>query len=156
MPQKTHREILYSDKKLPVLILSANLAEKYLGDTPYILISIHNPSDKPIKLNYDQNCVSTLVLSFADAENGSFGGAKFENVFTDDQANQIADFIIKYINQIKLLVVNCQAGMSRSAGAGAAISKVINGEDQLFFDYYRPNSTVRSKVYRALMEKTND
>jgi len=146
-----HREILYKNYELPILILSARHVKNYIGHINYALISIHDPSDYPVTLSYDNKRIAAHVESFRDVEDGSFGGAKFEYSITDEQALSIAQFVKRYKNNIKLLVVNCEAGMSRSAGVGAAISQYYNSNNEELYKYYTPNSTCYRKVYNALL-----
>ena len=47
------------------------------------------------------------------------------------------------------VVLHCDAGMSRSPGLAAALSKVLVGDDTEFFKRYRPNM----RVYRTLLER---
>lgn len=50
------------------------------------------------------------------------------------------------------MVLHCDAGMSRSPGVAAALSKVLVGDDSQFFKRYRPNM----RVYRTLLERYYD
>ena len=141
---KPHRQILYEDSAMPILVLSAGLCKDYIGDRPYILISIHDPSDNPIQFTYDNQRLGSIVLSFRDAEDGDY-------IISDDQAKLIVDFVEKYKDYSKLLVVSCEMGLSRSPAVGAAISKAINGDDMLFYKFYTPNSVVYRKILNVMM-----
>ena len=48
--------------------------------------------------------------------------------------------------------MHCEAGISRSAGAVAALSKVINGDDSYFFKMFLPNRL----VYRLILQEANN
>ena len=50
------------------------------------------------------------------------------------------------VTKVDLIVINCEAGMSRSAGVGAALSKILNGNDTDFFRYFHPNMYIYSKL----------
>jgi len=138
------RDILYKNETLPIQILSQDLAESTVHNVPYAVISITNS----LKYNTpniprNPNRKGVLKLEFADVEEGS-------SAFTDDQASQIVKFVEEQINnEIKILVIHCTMGMSRSAGIGAAISKALNRQDDLFYRYYRPNSICFRKTLDA-------
>jgi len=67
-------------------------------------------------------------------------------MFTDQQAKQILQFINKYGKDVDLIVVHCEAGISRSAGVAGALSLIYNGSDQYYFDNYLPNMLVYRKI----------
>ncbi|MEG7600224.1 hypothetical protein U2057_15460, partial [Listeria monocytogenes] len=61
------------------------------------------------------------------------------------QAIDLARFVIKHYNEgVRLFVIHCEMGYSRSPGIGAAISMFINGENGLFYEHYHPNELVYS------------
>ena len=61
-------------------------------------------------------------------------------------AKEVWAIVDKYKKDVDLIVINCEAGVSRSAGVGAAISKVLNGDDKDFFRYFCPNIFIYRKV----------
>jgi len=71
-------------------------------------------------------------------------------LFTEKDAKKILHFIEKWMDQIDTLIVHCNAGVSRSSGVAAAISKYLYGDDTEYFDSYKynPNTT----VYTVLLE----
>lgn len=64
-----------------------------------------------------------------------------------------ADTILLFVESLKqysnLIIVNCEAGISRSAGVAAALSKIYNGHDSFFFKNFLPNML----VYRTILEE---
>jgi predicted protein tyrosine phosphatase len=70
-------------------------------------------------------------------------------LFTDDQAAQIAAFV-KANDPATTILVNCEAGISRSAAVAAALSKFFNGDDSEMFKHSVPNMFVFRKMLRAL------
>jgi protein-tyrosine phosphatase len=90
-----------------------------------------------------------LRLHFDDVEIGG------KNCITDEQANEISQFIFDVRNKADKIVVHCEAGVSRSAGVAAAIMKYLNGDDWGIFDNprYCPNNTCYRKVLNALYKK---
>ena len=67
-------------------------------------------------------------------------------VFDDSHADKILEFVSTYALDIDLIVVHCEAGISRSAGCAAALSLIYNKEDQYYFDNYLPNMLVYRKI----------
>jgi protein-tyrosine phosphatase len=49
---------------------------------------------------------------------------------------------------LRCIVLHCNAGLSRSPGVAAALSNVLCGNDQSFFERYRPNR----RVYTLLLD----
>lgn len=92
-----------------------------------------------------------LFLHFDDIDaerDGLFYG------MTENDAEKIADFVFRNKEQVSQFVVHCNAGISRSAGVCAAISKFLTGDDEQFFSsHYHPNMHCYRKVLEALHNK---
>lgn len=122
----------------------AILGTQYMAiDEPTIIISITEREGRDLYLKGNDNIKDILYLHFDDEVEGN-------NVITKEQANQIKDFIEKNIN-VPNLIVQCFAGVSRSAGVAAAISLAINGYDSQIFNNgkFVPNMFVYRKVLEA-------
>jgi len=89
---------------------------------------------------------------FDDVDDGE------DNCITYDDALKIASFVFSVKDKADLLIVHCEAGISRSAGVAAAIMKFIDDDDTPIFDdhHYRPNMTCYRKVLRKLFELCED
>jgi hypothetical protein len=114
-------------------------------------ISISDPHKDFIKTNgYFKD---ELFLKFYDVEEpiGNYVP------ITDEQAKYIYDFIIK--NKDSMFLINCEAGVSRSAGVGLAIEYITR--DIFIFEKwehfpskvlshyrYEPNMTVFNKIIK--------
>lgn len=131
-------------------IFSRKCVENYKTDEPHIVISIRNPDSEKANLPALESRKDELFLSFADSGRVGFN-VKEGNLFNKGQAELIWNFVDKYKDEIDLIVINCEAGISRSAGVGAAISKTLNGNDDDFYKYFIPNRL----VYRKMMEVKN-
>jgi predicted protein tyrosine phosphatase len=88
-----------------------------------------------------------LNLSFADVGSKTANGA-----ITPEQAKQIVDFVRDNADEDTLVMINCMAGVSRSAGVAAALTKLALKTDQRFFKRYTPNMLVYRAVLDAGME----
>lgn len=155
------------------VILSEELAETYIENTKHVAISITSPLPtkeyldkygfKPrehILLPENKNRIDSLFLRFDDFSNPNLDSKKIydesglltkvNRLFREEDARLILDFSSKYVDYIKTFVINCQAGISRSAGVGAALAVFYfgNGNDELFFKRFTPNMW----VYRTILK----
>ena len=120
---------------------------------PYAVISITDPNLKHPVLARSENCRAVLPLQFYDVfgraaqvKNGPSGAW-----FTESMAREIAEFVNAQRSQgVNLIVVNCEFGMSRSAGVASALSFFYNQDETFFLVHHRPNSLVRRLVLEAL------
>ena len=74
------------------------------------------------------------------------------HMFSDEQAQQIAEFYNRVKGNVDTLICQCEYGQSRSAGVAAAIIEFTTGKGIRVFvdDRYFPNKFVFRKVYNAL------
>lgn len=123
-------------------IFNRETIEKYDAKEKHIVISIHDPNTTHAILS--ETCkdtrLETLFLVASDTD------GKYGVPFTREMANKVWLLVDKYKDDIDLIVINCEAGISRSAGVGAALSKVLNNDDTDFFRYFRPNMFIYRKV----------
>jgi len=78
------------------------------------------------------------------------GGINFV-FFTEIQARKILKFVEHYQLDVDLVCINCEAGISRSAGIAGALAHIYLGKEaeQYFFDAYYPNRHVYSTILKA-------
>jgi predicted protein tyrosine phosphatase len=135
-------------KKLDIIVCNRDRSEKPF-DFKHIMISISCPND-PVELPNSANRISVLFLKFHDF-NKPIEGYK---IFDEEDAKRIIDFV--NMNQGSKedwkLVVHCDAGISRSAGVAAALSKIFNDDDKYFFKHYLPNSLVYNTILKVYDE----
>jgi protein-tyrosine phosphatase len=139
-------------------------------DEPHIIISIRRPgkhtviqepilegaSDEWIRNNElkakpNESCLGVHFTAFYDLikkENhkkyGSIGP------ITDHQATDIVTFVHKHVDKVKLIVCQCDAGISRSAGLAAGLSVALHADDtHLYKNHYRPNVAVKNAIKKA-------
>lgn len=123
-------------------------------------------SRKEIEDNiYDANIIS--ITSTGQKANIVNNGPTLFLFFDDVEDNEIYGFIpiqkddvvaiVKFVNENKdndkYFIISCDAGISRSAGIAAAISKFLNNDDSEFFNNKRfcPNMTCYRMVLNGLM-----
>jgi len=103
-------------------------------ESPYIF---NNPAN---------GIIEQLRLHFDDVDLGQ------PNCITEEIAGRIAAYIFSLQNVVDKIIVHCEAGISRSAGVGAAIMKYLCDDDWAVFanPRFRPNMICYRKVLNAL------
>lgn len=107
-----------------------------------VLISITDP-DKDHCIPSGKY-VDMLCVKFHDADRQSPG----IQLIDDNISSKIIDFVVKNLN-VDSIIVNCEAGISRSAGVAAALSRIFNGDDS---ELVRAKPFFNRKVYRTILE----
>jgi len=124
------------------------------------LISIHSPEDSPPTLPPCENRLDVLTLGFSDInyipKDPNVAKAMMADVikeihvvyFDDKMAKQILDFVKKRYDDGNDYVIHCDAGISRSPGVAAALSKIYLNDDNWYFERYLPNSLVYTIILK--------
>lgn len=144
---------VFAGEVLNLQVLDRSLARTVTHPEPYAVISIGEPQVKPAPLADSPQCKAVLRLHFSDVASDLPRLRFVTHVapFTPDMAQQIVHFVgVQMQNNVNLIVVHCEAGMSRSAGVAAALSQFYNYDATPFLVYYRPNAHVRRLVLDAL------
>jgi len=136
-------------------ILNIELAEKYEEDRAHVVISILSPGSN-IKLPDNLKRRALLSLQFHDFNDPKLDGREVRNeegklidtlhCFTAKEAQEVVDCIQEWRDKVSVFIIHCEAGISRSAGIGAAIAKILGGDDTPFFKQYVPNSLVYNSI----------
>lgn len=116
-----------------------------------VLISVTDPGSNPLDSNVTKNFFESLNIQFWDIEEkiGNY------DVLTNEQAIELNKFIMQ--NKDLKFLINCEAGISRSAGVGLAIECLINYDGSLYdhqtshsdikaHPRYSPNRVVYNKI----------
>lgn len=120
--------------------------ESYRIDEDCVIISISDLDKEPITFPVNHKIRDVCQLFFEDIDSDSPEAISYE------QAKEIAAFVDKY-NKIAdpiVCYVNCEAGVSRSAGVGAAIAAYYLHDDSWIFKTKIPNRRCYRKVLGAL------
>jgi predicted protein tyrosine phosphatase len=98
------------------------------------------------------NLVGHLQLAFADILSPDDPRA-----FKREHAHRILDFVGGIWDKVDLLMVHCEAGVSRSPAVAAAISQIYLGTDGTFFmpHLYQPNQLVYDMLLETAWERGN-
>lgn len=168
---------------MKIKVLSREEFTKFTGECsePYIAISITDPNSELVMVKTFNTLKYMLSLQFHDVDhrirkqkdckicNGTGKSELFPDVngghcyactdkmdiilFDETLAKNILDFVSRYSYMVDLIVVHCEAGISRSAGCASALSLIYNGEDQYYFDHYLPNMLVYRKIINMAVKK---
>lgn len=92
-----------------------------------VIISVSDPFNEPAHFNKGNNSIKEILyLSFYDISEETkdiFGG--YESM-SPDEAAKIAHFVNKWKDRVDTIWVNCEVGVSRSAGIAIAIMEYLN------------------------------
>jgi len=134
------------------------------SDLPeHIIISITDPDSDPATIPWNAACLGILRLAFWDivdidrlmADKEPDAEYFKKNLMTKEIAQQIHAFVhatLKNHPDLPMIICHCEAGISRSAGVAAALSKLLTGDDEFYFKRYRPNSVVYKHVLKEAAE----
>jgi len=135
-------------KKLKIAVTNQHIIEKHhLELEKSVVISITSKNGKPANIYTTDNLSEILFLNFDDISRTDLNlSEEHFTLFNRDFARKILDFVEKHTD--KLIICQCEAGISRSAGVAAALSKIYNEDDSFFYKNYRPNSLVYSEILK--------
>lgn len=122
-----------------------------------IMISISDPYSAYMRgpfASKENGVKAILPLEFADAETPGkdvyYRDVDEKDLITETDAQKVRDFLMRHPDTD--VIVHCDAGISRSAGVGAAILKWATGDDTAIFDNprFHPNMLCYRKVLETL------
>jgi predicted protein tyrosine phosphatase len=116
---------------------------------PYIVISIHDPGERPAEIPPDPNCQATLWLSFHDADLLQRAAtAACDGCLTVADAERIWRFVQEHLPGIRAIVCHCEQGMSRSPAVAQALAEALGVGQRHIVLGRNPNK----RVYRLLKD----
>ena len=116
----------------------------------FAVISITNPFTQDAIIKNSDNLMGLLRLNFDDIEKDEIRNHVKYKTISNEQAKEIVDFVNSVKDKVDLLIVHCEAGVSRSVGVAAAVSLILNGSEEEFFT--RPSYYPNMKCYRTVLE----
>ena len=140
---------------IDIRILNRKEAKKFSCEshdfkTAIISITDTDKADVIFEKNEINGIRAVLRLKFDDVERDY----KNEHCITKEDAENIVKFVNKNKNKVDKFIVHCEAGVSRSAGVGAAIMKALNGDD---WDVFKnPLKCPNMKCYRTVLNAFAD
>lgn len=147
------------------MVLSRDEIREFRTNKRHIVISVMDPEDPigPAEIPGSRKRMNILRLAFHDWNSRdrkmiemskSFNTKSFV-FFSEEMARRIVVFVRKALaaGGLQLIVCQCEAGISRSAGIAAALAKCINGDDKYFFKHFGPNTLVYSLIIKEWNKK---
>lgn len=140
---------------IDIRILNRKEAKKFSYEShdfksAIISITDTDKADVIFEKNEANGIRAVLRLKFDDVERDY----KNEHCITKEDAESIVKFVNKNKNKVDKFIVHCEAGVSRSAGVGAAIMKALNGDD---WDVFKnPLKCPNMKCYRTVLNAFAD
>ena len=140
---------------MKIKVFNEESIQQFKTDEPHIIISVRSPSTKKIELLTNPTRRATLFLTFHDIEDGlvsnmqEWAKERQLTTFSNIHARLILSFIKTWKGKINLICINCEAGISRSAGIAGALSYILNADDTYYFKNYLPNRL----VYRTILNE---
>ena len=135
---------------IDIRILNRKEAKKFSCEShdfksAIISITDTDKADVIFEKNEANGIKAVLRLKFDDVERDY----KNEHCITKEDAENIVKFVNKNKNRVDKFIIHCEAGVSRSAGVGAAIMKALNGDD---WDVFKnPLKCPNMKCYRTVL-----
>ena len=128
-----------------------------ITDYGYELAELKNKPHHLLQLAFDDVDGDVFIDELGDSPSAE-DKLKIEkkyHMLSNEQANQIAEFVNEVWDNVDVIICQCEYGQSRSAAVAAAISqfKYQNGIEIFADDNYYPNKLAYRKVFDALDTK---
>lgn len=135
---------------MKIVVCSRGMAKRTVLDylKSYSKIAVISICDTDRENPHFISGVKVCNLQFDDVDSG-------ENCMTESDALKICDFVnFITLHNYDVLIVHCEAGISRSSGVAAAIMKYIYNDDWEIFNnkLYYPNMF----CYKLVLETFNE
>lgn len=134
-----------------VSVYSKQVAESLEVEVPHVYVSIRTPGEPMAKLNTNEHTLKVLYLAFHDMDRvvEGYNSQHEPEMFQPEQARQILA-VIKAHPEAQRIIFHCDAGLSRSPGAAAAVAKILEDDDNYFF---KCHSGLNRRVYRMILDE---
>ena len=149
-------ERFFNGRRFQFLVLSRVAVETFTADIPYLVVSVTDPEEPEANISESPFLRATLRIKFHDIAKPSHIAAQFATNSTDvyateADAERILSFVGEHLAEVKLIVFHCEQGISRSAAIAAALSRILQNEDEFFFQHY----WVNRYLYDLLLSKAD-
>ena len=131
-------------------VLSRREIKTFFTNKKHIVISVRDPKTERAELPKTQSRLSVLDLEFNDIDWQKPSCAYI--TFDKNMAQEILKFVDEYKDKVDLIICQCEAGISRSAGIAGALSRILEEDDLIFFKTHIPNRLVYSTILKEYYE----
>jgi len=140
---------------MDIIVLNEDNIKKYSAEKKHIVISIRTPGTSPVILPENENRIGCLYLAFPNLERYE-PALKIpeEKYFNSEYAFSIL-MLVEAFNP-ELVICQCEAGISRSAGVAGALANIYKGDDSYFFRRYLPNMLVYKTILNTYHGVVNE
>lgn len=143
-----------SREKIESMVFPLGTAVISITDYNYDFAKLNNKPDYLLQLTFDDIDSDVFIdeLGRKPTESERQEIEKKYHMLTDEQAEQIAEFVKIVWDKIDVLICQCEHGQSRSAAVAAAIMEIKSKRGIEIFadDRYYPNKTIFRKVLKAI------
>ena len=131
-----------------ISICSRNQVQMLLPSEDSILISITDPERVHPKISEGWRF---LRLKFHDLDQAR---NEKDILISRKEATLILEFI--KMTKPKKIIINCEAGISRSGGVAVALEEILNGDRKAFKKYPNHNRLVTTTILRVWQERVEE
>jgi|LSQX01.2.fsa_nt_gb predicted protein tyrosine phosphatase len=114
----------------------------------WVAVSIFSSGDSPARVASNGRCMGIFPFRFDDIDTVAEGVPL--QIFDRELAGEILDTVDEWREKADTIVVQCDAGVSRSMGLAAGICKHLGIPDDYFFAHGVPNML----VYRTVLQES--
>lgn len=124
---------------------------------PHIIISITDNSREFPEININAKCIGVLRMKFGDVDDQKFADACKVSLFSAEQAKCILGFVKSNYDAIETIIINCDAGISRSAGVALALHRIYNirpgdiSANPRFSPNFHVVNTIQREYFKSMM-----
>lgn len=95
-----------------------------------------------------------IIENYTNSDGFAYESRIFQ-LMTKEDAKKIIQFVERWYNDVDLIIVHCNAGISRSSGVCAGIMKCFTGDDSQIYDnpYYHPNTLCYNLILEEYYKK---
>ena len=145
-------ERVFKGSRYSLLALGRDEAESFVPEVPYLVVAISDPDKPEPEIPRPPHLRGALRLRFHDVGQPRRFQETTDVAMTPEDARQILSFVREQLPETELIVCQCEQGVSRSAAVAAALSRILQGEDEYFLKHYWPNRW----VYNLLLESASE
>ncbi len=142
---------------MKIKICSRSVLEKMSGSGFWprtAVISITDVNEKEVRFYREPDFLLRLCFDDINSPFDMYGDARklAVNLFSREQADQLAEFVFHCKDHIDILICQCRWGYSRSAAVAAAVREYFfqSGMEIFFDEEYYPNLYVFRETLKAL------